>query len=87
MARSLVLLAAVLMLRSAGPSVVSAQNLPAEIIRYADVVLYNGKILTVNENFDIVQGVTIRDGRFLAVGDDARFRWPVPKRHELTCRA
>ncbi len=72
MARSLVLLAAVLMMRSAGPSVVSAQNLPAEIIRYADVVLYNGKILTVNENFDIVQGVTIRDSRFLAVGDDAR---------------
>ena len=49
-----------------------AQNLPPEIITYADMVLYNGKIVTANENFEVAQAVAIRDGRFLAVGDDQR---------------
>ena len=55
-----------------GSGLAPAQNLPPEVISYADVVLYNGKILTANENFDIAQAVAIRDGRFLAVGDSQR---------------
>ena len=49
-----------------------AQQLPAEIINYPDMVLYNGKILTVDENFRIAQALAIRDGKFLAVGESAR---------------
>ncbi len=49
-----------------------AQSLPPEVVRYADMVLYNGRILTANANLDTVTAVAIRDGRFLAVGDDAR---------------
>src|SRR5687767_11260602 len=50
----------------------TAQELPPEVINYADVVLYNGKILTVNANFDIAEAVAIRDGKFLAVGSNDR---------------
>ncbi|MDA2935108.1 amidohydrolase family protein [Acidobacteria bacterium AH-259-D05] len=50
----------------------SAQSLPSEVIAYADLVLHNGKILTVDEKFTIVQAVAIRDGKFLAVGESDR---------------
>ncbi len=46
-----------------------AQSLPREVIAYADMVLYNGKILTVDEQFSIAEAAAIRDGKFLAVGD------------------
>jgi len=35
-----------------------------------DLILTNGKIITVDERFSIGQAVAIRDGRFLAVGTD-----------------
>lgn len=37
----------------------------------ADWVLTNGKILTVDEDFSIVQAMAIADGRIMAVGTDA----------------
>ena len=37
-----------------------------------DVVLYNGKIVTVDEDFSIAQAVAIKEGRFIAVGSDAQ---------------
>lgn len=40
----------------------------------ADLILYNGKIITVDKDFTIAQGVAIRDGRFIAVGSDAEVR-------------
>ena len=43
-------------------------NLPPEVIAYADTILYNGKILTADDAFTIVEAVAIRDGKFLAVG-------------------
>ena len=49
--------------------------LPEEVVRFADVVLYNGKVLTVDRddvNFSVQQAVAIRDGKFLAVGDSDR---------------
>ena len=46
-----------------------AQSLPSEVIHYADIVFYNGKVLTVDEGFSIREAVAIRDGKFLAVGD------------------
>ena len=48
------------------------QNLPPEIIAYADLVVYNGKVLTADEQFTIAEAVAIRDGKFLAVGDNQR---------------
>ncbi len=35
-----------------------------------DMVLHNGKIVTVDEDFSIAQAVAIKDGRFVAVGSD-----------------
>lgn len=46
----------------------NTQNLPPEVIAYADMVLYNGKILTADRQFTIAEAAAIRDGKFLAVG-------------------
>ncbi|MDA2934277.1 amidohydrolase family protein [Acidobacteria bacterium AH-259-D05] len=51
------------------------QGPPEEIIRYADMVFYNGQVLTMDRddtNFSIHQAVALRDGRVIASGDDAR---------------
>ena len=37
----------------------------------ADTILFNGKILTVNKNFDIAQAVALRGKQIAAVGTDA----------------
>ena len=47
-----------------------AQTLSPEMIRYADLILHNGKIVTVDEHFTIAQAVAVRKGKFLAVGKD-----------------
>src|SRR4030095_11775286 len=49
----------------------AAQSLPAEVIRYADIVLHNGKIITVDANFSLAQAIAVRDGKILRVGRDA----------------
>ena len=61
--------ATILLVAAAGAR---AQQPPPEILHHADLVLYNGKILTVNEGFDVAEAVAVRDGRILAVGDSAR---------------
>src|SRR5882724_9930128 len=38
----------------------------------ADVIAYNGKIATQNEQRSIVEAVAIRDGKFLATGNESR---------------
>ncbi len=35
---------------------------------YADTLLFNGKIVTVDHSFSLAQAVAIRDGKFIAVG-------------------
>jgi predicted amidohydrolase YtcJ len=54
----------------AGTLPTAAQDLPPEVIAYADLVLYNGKILTADEQFTMVEAVAIRDGKFLATGSN-----------------
>ena len=52
-----------------------AQDLPPEILRYADTVLYNGQILTMDQDQPPIreaQAMAIRDGLILAVGDNDR---------------
>jgi len=36
-----------------------------------DLIIYNAKIYTVNDNFDIVEAMAIKDGKILAVGKSA----------------
>jgi predicted amidohydrolase YtcJ len=40
----------------------------------ADLILRNGKIITVDRDFSVKQSVAIRDGRFVAVGSDREVR-------------
>ena len=52
-----------------------AQQLPEEVIRYADRVFYNAQVLTMDRDgtdFSVTQAVAIRDGRIMAAGNDAR---------------
>lgn len=52
-----------------------AQELPPEIVSYADMVLYNGQVLTMDREqppINVVQAVAVREGRILAVGEDDR---------------
>ena len=50
------------------------RSVPPEVLAYADMVLYNGQILTVDDDFTIVEAVAIRDGEFLARGSNQRIR-------------
>jgi len=45
-----------------------------ELLAYPDRILYDGEILTVNDEFDVASAVAIRDGRFLAVGGTDEIR-------------
>ena len=44
------------------------QSLPPEVVAYADMVLYNGKVITADDSFTVAEAAAIRDGKFLAVG-------------------
>ena len=51
------------------PSVLSgAESLPKEVLRYADMVLFNGKVLTADKSFSIAEAVAVRDGKIMATG-------------------
>lgn len=59
------------------PLVASAQSPaapPAELVAYPNLVLVNGKILTVDAQFTIAEAIAVRDGRILAVGTTAEIR-------------
>ena len=43
----------------------------AAILHYADMILFNGKMITVDPKFSIAEAVAIRDGKILAVGSNA----------------
>ena len=46
----------------------AAQSVPAELVSYPELVLHNGKVLTVDGRFSIAEAVAVRDGRVLKVG-------------------
>jgi predicted amidohydrolase YtcJ len=50
-----------------------ATDLPA-FSQSADTILVNGKILTIDPQFSIREGIAIRDGRITAVGSNAEIR-------------
>ncbi len=43
-------------------------------VLHPDTVLFNGKIVTVDEDFSIAEAVAIKDGKFIAVGSNAQIR-------------
>jgi predicted amidohydrolase YtcJ len=47
---------------------------PPDLLAYPDLVLVNGKILTVDDRFTVAEAVAVRDGRVLAVGSTADIR-------------
>jgi hypothetical protein len=49
----------------------SSASVPAELLSYPSLVLYNGKVLTADANFTIAEAIAVRDGRILAVGTTA----------------
>ena len=67
------LLVAVLGLNALHPgifTVIGATADPLDALK-PDKVLFNGKIVTVDEEFSIAEAVAIKDGRFIAVGTNA----------------
>ena len=62
----MVLLAALVMLIS-NPA--GAQ--PQILMNYADLLMLNGKILTIDNDFTITEAIAVRDGRVLATGSNA----------------
>ena len=61
----------ILALLPAGAAGAQDRSVPAELVKYADLVLVNGKILTVDDRFTVAEAVAVRDGRILAVGSTA----------------
>ncbi len=77
-------------LSAAAPAVDALNNeLPASLIRYADLVLFNGKVLTVDADFTVAEALAVRDGRVLAVGrsdDMLALAGPATERVDLVGR-
>ena len=60
------------------------RDLEPEILAYADMVLYNGKVLVADDNFTIAEAIAIRDGKILAVGKSGRIkRMAGPKTRQI----
>jgi len=52
----------------------ASAGIPPELMRYPELVLVNGKVLTVDAAFTIAEAVAVRGGRVLAVGTSADMR-------------
>ena len=68
----------------------AAGQVPAELIAYPDLVLVNGKVVTVDEAFTVAEAVAVRDGRVLTVGTTAeieRLVGPSTRRIDLAGRS
>src|SRR5262245_1885963 len=72
-----------------GASLAAAQA-PPEVLAYADTILTNGKVLTVDKDFSIREAIAIRDGKVLATGTTAaiqRMAGPQTKKYDLGGRS
>src|SRR5262247_2512366 len=55
-------------------AVPSAAQVPAELLAYPNLVIVNGKVLTVDQQFTVAEAVAMRDGKILAVGTNDQIR-------------
>ena len=71
-ARAIVAALMIVLVSGAAPLKIAAQQSPAtpppELLAYPTLILFNGKVLTVDQAFTITEAVAVRDGRILAVG-------------------
>ena len=84
--RLLALAGSLFVLAAAMPRAQQAQPSPEASARQADIVLVNGKIVTVDERFTIAQAVAVRGDRIVAVGTTAdinRLAGPATRRIDL----
>ncbi len=58
-------------LRIAAITLLAASTFTPAAAQPADLVLRGGRVITVDGNWRIAQGLAIKDGRFIAVGEDA----------------
>jgi hypothetical protein len=58
----------------ARPAAGQVQPVPPELLAYPNLVLINGKVLTVDPQFTVAEAVAIRDGRILAVGTNDQIK-------------
>ena len=65
---------ALCLLLFAMPGLAQSQELPAELLHYADFVLYDGQVLTADADasFTVAEAVAVRDEKILAVGTSER---------------
>jgi predicted amidohydrolase YtcJ len=69
-----------------GVAVAAGPEPPGPVLHYADTVIVNGKIATVNAGFQFVEALAIRDGRVLAAGSRAdveRLAGPATRRIDV----
>lgn len=63
-----------LLMLIAAPVYAAGQELPKELIHYADIVFYNGQVLTADadKSFTVADAVAVREEQILAVGSSER---------------
>ncbi|OLC31324.1 MAG: hypothetical protein AUH81_18105 [Candidatus Rokubacteria bacterium 13_1_40CM_4_69_5] len=71
-ALSILLVTALLIL--APPAAHGQAGVPAAVLHYPELVLLNGKVVTVDDRFSIREAIAIRDGKVLALGTSSEIR-------------
>src|SRR6266540_2917267 len=56
------------------PAAAQVQPIPPELLAYPNLVVVNGKVLTVDPQFTVAEAVAMRDGRILAVGTNDQIK-------------
>ena len=59
---------------ASGPAAAQVAPVPPELLAYPNLVVVNGKVLTVDQQFTVAEAVAMRDGRILAVGTNDQIR-------------
>ena len=73
-----------------GHLLAQAGTFPAEILAYPDIILYNGQLLTADDDFTIAEAVALRGKIFMAVGSNTevlRLAGPQTQRIDLRGRS
>ena len=72
-------LCAIVLVFASAVRIAQAQDFAPEVLHYADMVFYNGHVLTMDRDqapFTVTEALAVRDGKILAVGEDERILRP-----------